>query len=65
MPSEDATYSDSNIDYGNVVDFAEWRERNYSANAARYFAQLSEAAMPSELLHLYVRHLHRRISGRQ
>ena len=65
LPREDATYSDPNIDYGSVVDFAEWRERNYSADAAHHFAHLSEGAMPSELLHLYVRHLHRRISGQR
>jgi len=65
VPSEDVTYSDLSVDYGNVIDFAEWRERNYSANAANRFAQISEGAMPGELLHLYVRHLHRRISGEQ
>ncbi|MDE2837267.1 MAG: hypothetical protein OXL97_07135 [Chloroflexota bacterium] len=62
---EDATYSDRNVDYDNVVDFAEWKDLNYSANAAYHFAEISEGAMPSELLHLYVRHLHRRISGQR
>lgn len=63
LPEEDPTYSDSTISYGNVVDFAEWRQLNYSANAADYFAVLTEGAAPSELLHLYVRHLRRRLSG--
>lgn len=63
VPSEDPTYADSNVAYENVVDFAEWREQNYSANAARYFASVSKQATPGELLHLYVRHLGRKISG--
>ena len=33
LPSEDPTYSDINVGYENVVDFAEWRDLNYSANA--------------------------------
>ena len=63
VPNEDPTYSDSNVAYENVVDFAEWSQLNYSANAASYFASVSEQATPGELLHLYVRHLRRRISG--
>ena len=63
LPSEDPTYSDSNVAYENVVDFAEWRRLSYSANAALHFASVSEQATPGELLHLYVRHLSRRISG--
>ena len=63
LPSEDPTYSDSNIGYANVVDFAEWRKQNYSANAAHHFQSVSKQATPGELLHLYVRHLRRRISG--
>ena len=65
LPSEDPTYSDSMISYGNVVDFGEWRKLNYSANAARHFTSLSGQMTPGELLHLYVRHLRRRISGEQ
>lgn len=65
LPSEDPTYSDSNVAYENVVDFAEWRQLNYSANAARHFASVWEQATPAELLHLYARLLGRRISGEQ
>ena len=38
--TQDATYSDPIIDAGNVIDFAEWRKINYSANAARHFERL-------------------------
>jgi hypothetical protein len=64
--TEDATYSDPMIDVGNVVDFAEWQKKNYSANAARYFDNLlpgGARATPGEKLHLYVRHLHSRVHG--
>jgi hypothetical protein len=64
--TEDATYSDPLIDVGNVVDFAEWQRKNYTANAARYFNNLIPGglrASPGEKLHFYVRHLHSRIHG--
>src|SRR4029077_7402288 len=64
--SEDATYSDPLVSFGNVVDFDEWRRTNYSANAARHFENLMPSgarATPGEMLHLYVRHLRRRIHG--
>jgi hypothetical protein len=64
--SEDATYSDPLVSFGNIVDFDEWRRTNYSANAARQFEHLipnGAQATPGEKLHLYVRHLHRRIHG--
>lgn len=63
---EDATYSDPKIGQGNVVDFGEWTSRNYSASAAKAFAAVVPAGdrtTPGEKLHLYVRHLHRRIHG--
>ena len=63
---EDATYSDPNVDIGNVVDFAEWQDLNYSARAARFFDRLMpgrSGATPGEKLHLYVRHLHRRMNA--
>ena len=63
VPREDPTYSDSEVAYENVVDFAEWRKLNYSANAARHFSSVSKQATPGELLHMYVRHLRRRING--
>ena len=61
VPNEDPTYSDDNVSYDDVVDFAEWRRLNYSANAAQHFTSVLEYAAPSELVHLYVRHLRRRM----
>ena len=63
--SEDATYSDPTVTMDNVIDFADWRDRNYSANAAEKFDRVIAGgyATPGEKLHLYVRHLHRRING--
>ena len=63
--SEDATYSDPMVTVDNVIDFADWRHRNYSANAAEKFDRVIPGgnATPGEKLHLYVRHLHRRING--
>lgn len=63
--SEDATYSDPMVTVDNVIDFADWRERNYTANAAEKFDRviLGGNATPGEKLHLYIRHLHRRING--
>ena len=63
LPEEDPTYSDNTVSYGNVVDFGDWRSLNYSANAARHFSTFAQQATQGELLHLYVRHLHRRLSG--
>ena len=63
--SQEATYSDPRVDYGNVVDFAEWQQRNFTANAANRFEHLLASggrANPAEKIHLYVRHLHTRIS---
>lgn len=62
--TQDATYADPLVDVGNVVDFGEWRTVNSSANAARYFEHLIPGggrATNGEMLHLYVRHLHRRL----
>lgn len=67
--SEDATYANPAVSAGNVVDFDEWQrwqERNYSANASLRFAELLPIGgriRPAEKLHLYVRHLHRRMHG--
>ena len=63
VPTEDPTYSDPAVGYENIVDFAEWRNMNYSANAARHFSTVLRQATPAELLHLFVRQLHRRING--
>jgi hypothetical protein len=64
---EDATYSDPLVSVDNVVDFAEWRHTNYSSNAAQYFDRLIPGgthATLGEKLHLYARHLNRRIHDR-
>ncbi len=63
---EDATYSDPIVGVGNVIDFAEWQQKNYAANAARHFERLLPSgarATPGEKLHFYVRHLHARMHG--
>lgn len=63
---QDATYADPLVDVGNVVDFGEWSDVNYSANAARRFRELipgGARATPGEMLHLYLRHLHTRLHG--
>ena len=63
---EDATYSDPAVSENNVLDFDEWTRRNPSANAAHYFTRLMPGgipATPGEKLHLYARHLRRRISA--
>lgn len=62
--SQDATYSDPMVATDNVVNFAKYRD-NYSANAAERFEDVltSGYASPGEKLHMYVRHLHRRING--
>ncbi len=61
--TEDATYSDPLVSPSNVIDFDEWRKVNYSASAAKYFhdAGAGFTPTPGEQLHLYVRHLYRRI----
>ena len=63
--SEDATYSDRMITYDNVVDFGSLHGRNYTAAVAHEFSSLMPGgnATSGEKLHLYVRHLHRRIHG--
>ncbi|MCP4327173.1 MAG: hypothetical protein GY791_01890 [Alphaproteobacteria bacterium] len=65
--SEDATYSDPLTSNDNVVDFEAKRSRNFSANAAEYFDQVMPVgiASPGEKLHLYVRHLRRRIDDQR
>lgn len=62
--SQDATYSDSLVTNDNIIEFDGYRE-NYSVNAARQFDHVVPGgnATPGEKLHLYVRHMHRRIHG--
>ena len=63
---EDATYSDPKVTEGNVIDFAEWSGKNWTANAAEHFGHIlpsGDQTTPGEKLHLYVAHLHRRMHG--
>lgn len=62
--SQDATYSDFIVDFGNVIDFAEWQQRNSAACAANALGQSlpgGSRPYPGEKLHLYVRHLSGRL----
>jgi hypothetical protein len=62
---EDATYADPVVGVGNVIDFAEWQDKNWSASAAGYFERVMPsgvAATPGEKIHMYVRHLHARLN---
>ena len=62
--TEDATYSDSTVGMDNVIDFGEWLTRNDSTAAAIWAGKLIESGVavgPSENVHLYVRHLRRRL----
>lgn len=64
--TEDATYSDDLVDYGNVLDFAEWQDKNFSVNAARHFGSAFPTGITctsGEMLHLYIRHLKARLSS--
>ena len=63
---EDATYTDPVIGLDNVVDFGEWGCKNYSVAAAEHAGGLVKSgvgASASEKVHLYVRHLRRRLQG--
>ena len=64
--SQDATYSDPSIGLDNVIDFGEWANRNYSSAAAQRAGELVHARTvvgASEKVHLYIRHLRRRLQG--
>lgn len=64
--AEDATYADPLVDDQGVIDFAEWRLANPAAKAAEAFANLlpgGAVATQGERLHLYARHLKRRLAG--
>lgn len=61
---EDATYSDPAVSNENVLDFAEWRDSNPTANVIAYFGKVSASrpqSSPGERLHSYVRQLRRRL----
>lgn len=60
----DATYSNPLIDYGNVIDFAEWAEANATVKAANLFQQYmpQDSKMASgEKLHFYLSHLQKNV----
>ena len=62
--SEDATYMDPIVDVGSVIDFCEWQQRNFSANAAEHFGRFAVGGAfttPGEKLHLYVSHVRARL----
>ena len=64
VATQDATYCDPTIGVDNVVDFGEWSSTNYSAAAAHRASELipTHASVgPGEKIHLYVRHLRRRL----
>ena len=66
--SQDATYGDPNIGIDNVIDFGEWASTNYSAAAALRVGELVKSGAvvaASEKVHLYIRHLRRRLHGAQ
>jgi hypothetical protein len=61
---QDATYGDPLIDFGSVIDFAEWMNRNFASNAAEQLGDLlpsGSRTTPGEKIHSYVRHLSRRL----
>ena len=61
---QDATFGDPLIDYGSVIDFAEWMHRNFASNAAEQLGDLlpsGSRTTPGEKIHSYVRHLSRRL----
>lgn len=63
---QDATYSSKKAGTGTVIDFAEWTETNFSALAADRIGELiptNAEVGPSEKVHLYFRHLQRRLHG--
>ena len=65
--TEDATYTDPVVAFDNVIDLKVPNGKNYSANAAREFDRVIPSGHTSsgEKLHLYIRHLRRRMHGEQ
>lgn len=65
--SFDATWSDKRTGTGDVIDFSEWRNANYSAYAATFFEKVVPAGVNvnrSDKLQLYMRLLDRRAHAR-
>jgi hypothetical protein len=66
--TEEATYADPIVGFGNIVDFAEWQDKNSTAAAAAQLGKFLPGGVrpePGEKLHLYLRHLKARIHGGQ
>lgn len=64
--AEDATYGDERFGDGAIIDFAEWKQANYSENAAHFFDRVmpeGRRTTPAQKLHLYARHLQRRLAS--
>jgi hypothetical protein len=64
--TQDATYANPMIGNDNVIDLDEWTGANYSAAAAEKVGDLVPTGAvvgASEKVHLYVRHLRRRLQG--
>ena len=64
--TEDATYADVSVGLDNVIDFGGRKSANFSANAAERIGDLVETGAvvgAGEKVHLYVRHLRRRLQG--
>ena len=64
--TQDATYADPHVGVDSVIDFGEWASKNYSSAAAMRVGELVQArvgAGASEKVHLYIRHLRRRLQG--
>jgi len=64
--SEDATYANPNVGEDNVIEFGARISQNFSAAAAERigdFVKTGALVGASEKVHLYVRHLKRRLHG--
>jgi hypothetical protein len=63
--TEDAIYSDPIVDFGNVLDFAEWQHNNAAAAAAARLGRSLPGVQAdrAEMIHLYLRHLKARLDG--
>ena len=62
--TQDATYADPAVGMDNVIDFGEWMSKNYSTAAAIRAGELVGAGSDvgaGEKVHLYIRHLRRRL----
>ena len=63
----DATWSDKRTGIGDVIDFSEWKNANYSAFAAHTFEQLGPLGPTigrGDKLPLYMRFLERSLHGK-